>query len=56
MFGSMGDAAWAKGSDALELWETENRSGMLITLEDKAGALATTLGILSKHGISLTQI
>ena len=37
MAGSMAGAdqgAWGKGSDALELWETENRAGIIITLKD----------------------
>ena len=52
----MGGSAWGGGNDALELWETENRSGMLLTIEDKPGMLSTSLGILAKHGVSLTQI
>lgn len=50
----MGDMAAAV--EKLDLWETENRSGILITVEDKPGQLAETLSILAKHNINLTSI
>jgi prephenate dehydratase len=57
MFGNMGGSAEANmspPSEELELWTTENRCGMLITVEDTPGALAGTLTTLAKHGVSLT--
>lgn len=38
----------------LDLWKTENRSGLLLTLDDNQGALAQTLSILGKHNVDLT--
>ena len=49
-------AAAPAENDALELWQTENRSGFLITLDDKPGQLAGVLNTMEKHGINLTQI
>ena len=51
-----GMAAAPAENDALELWETENRSGFLITLDDKPGQLAGVLNTMDKYGINLTQI
>ena len=45
-----------EGYEKLELWKTQNRSGILLTLDDREGQLSKTLGIISKHGISLTQL
>ena len=39
-----------------QLWETENRSGILITVQDKPGQLAQTLAILAKYNVNLTSI
>jgi|LauGreDrversion4_2_1035121.scaffolds.fasta_scaffold430180_1 prephenate dehydratase len=42
--------------DNLELWETPNRSGIVVTVLDEAGALVKTLNILASNKISLTAI
>ena len=49
-------AAGSLSQDHLELWETANRSGMIVTVSDEAGALAKTLNVFAHHNISLTQI
>lgn len=55
--GMMGMGSSDTAADTrLELWKTENRSGILLTLDDTQGALASTLNILSKHNVDLTQI
>jgi len=46
--------AGSLSQDHIQMWETVNRSGIVITVDDKAGALAKTLNILAKHDISLT--
>jgi len=55
--GGMGhSAANAAGEDALQLWETDNRSGFLVTVDDTPGKLAYVLNTMSKYNIDLTQI
>ena len=50
-------AAKAQGpNDAIDLWEMENRVGILLTMEDKPGCLNKALNILSDHNIDLTSI
>ena len=50
-------AAKAKSADdAIDLWETDNRVGILLTLQDEPGALNKALQILSDHNINLTSI
>lgn len=56
MGGGMSAKHSSNSADALDLWETENRSGFLITLNDKPGQLAHVLNILNRHNIDLTQI
>lgn len=48
--------AWGDGEDEISLWKTEGRVGMIMTIDDKPGALAFILTIFAKHGIGLTQI
>lgn len=42
--------------DNLELWETENRAGIIVTLPDKKGSLAKVLALMDKHDMDLSQI
>lgn len=49
-------AAPPSANDALELWSTNNRSGFLITINDKPGQLAKVINTMAKHNIDLTQI
>lgn len=51
--GGMGHAANNTQGD-LDLWETENRAGMLVTIDDTPGKLANVLGIMGKYNIDLT--
>ena len=52
----MENLAVASAVEHFQLWETENRSGILITVEDKPGQLASTLSILAKYNVNLTSI
>ena len=57
--GELADRMAAKAQspdDAIDLWETENRVGILLTLEDEPGALSKALQILSDHNINMTSI
>jgi len=52
----MDSLAGAAQVEHFQLWETENRSGILITVQDKPGQLAQTLAILAKYDVNLTSI
>ena len=52
----MDNLAASSQVEHFQLWETENRSGILITVQDKPGQLAQTLAILAKYNINLTSI
>lgn len=56
--GSLADemAARSPTVDTMELWETANRSGILLTVNDKPGVLNVALQILATHNINLTSI
>ena len=57
--GELADRLAAKAQsadDAIDLWETDNRVGILLTLDDEPGALNKALQILSDHKINLTSI
>lgn len=43
-------------SEHIELWETENRSGFIITVDDQPGQLSKVLSTMSKYNINLTSI
>lgn len=43
-------------NDAIQLWEMEDRVGILLTLEDKPGILGDALNILKSHNINMTSI
>lgn len=43
-------------NDAIELWEMEDRSGILLTLSDSPGILNKALAILSSNNINMTSI
>ena len=43
-------------NDKIELWNMDDRIGILITMEDKPGALNQALQILSSNNINLTSI
>jgi prephenate dehydratase len=43
-------------NDAIELWDCEDRCGILLTMDDKPGALNSALQILSNNSINLTAI
>ena len=43
-------------NDAIELWDMEDRSGILLTLNDKPGILNMALNILNKNKINMTSI
>ena len=43
-------------NDQIKLWEMEDRAGILLTLDDKPGALNKALGILSEHNVDMTSI
>jgi len=43
-------------NDAIELWNMEDRSGILLTLDDKPGMLNVALEILRKNDINMTSI
>ena len=43
-------------NDAIELWDMEDRSGILLTLNDRPGVLNDALAILSKNNINMTSI
>ena len=43
-------------NDAIELWEMEDRSGILLTLSDGPGILNKALAILSSNNINMTSI
>merc|ERR1719253_417145 len=42
--------------DAIDLWDMENRSGILLTIQDKKGLLNECLKILDAHNIDMTGI
>jgi len=57
----MGDLADAMAgkcdpNDAIELWNMEDRSGILLALDDKPGILNKALGVLAKNEINMTSI
>ena len=57
----MGDLADAMAgkcdpNEAIELWNMEDRSGILLALEDKPGILNKALGVLAKNEINMTSI
>ena len=57
--GELADRMAAKAQspdDAIELWEMENRVGILLSMEDKPGCLNRALNILAEHNIDLTSI
>lgn len=56
--GDLADALAGKcdPNDAIELWEMEDRVGILLTLEDRPGILNDALGVLQKHNINMTSI
>ena len=56
--GDLADALAGKcdPNDAIELWEMEDRVGILLTLEDRPGILNDALGVLHKHNINMTSI
>ena len=57
--GELADVMAAKAqspNDEIELWEMENRVGILLTMEDKPGSLIKALNILADHKIDLTSI
>ena len=43
-------------NDAIQLWEMEDRVGILLTLEDKPGILNDALQILKVNNINMTSI
>ena len=43
-------------NDAIKLWEMDDRVGILLTLEDKPGALNDALQILKENSIDMTSI
>ena len=43
-------------NDAIELWEMEDRSGILLTLSDRPGILNDALAILKNNNINMTSI
>jgi len=43
-------------NDAIELWDMEDRSGILLTLSDRKGALNDALQILRDNNIDMTSI
>ncbi len=43
-------------NDAIQLWEMEDRVGILLTLDDQPGILNKALGILQSNNINLTSI
>lgn len=43
-------------NDAIKLWDTEDRVGILLTLNDTPGVLNDALNILKKHNINMTSI
>lgn len=43
-------------AEPLQLWETDNRAGYILTVDDKPGRLADILHVMSTHGLNLTSI
>ena len=43
-------------NDAIELWDMEDRAGILLTLEDRPGILNDALSVLQKNNINMTSI
>ena len=43
-------------NDKIELWGMEDRVGILLTMDDKPGALNNALMVLSRNNINLTSI
>ena len=43
-------------NDAIELWDMEDRSGILLTLTDRPGVLNDALSILKNNQINMTSI
>jgi len=43
-------------SDHIKLWETDDRAGILLTLDDTKGALAEALNLLANRNINITSI
>lgn len=56
MGGGMSASHSSGSAAALELWETSNRSGIIVTCDDKPGQLVRVLSILDKYQIDMTQI
>ena len=43
-------------NDAIQLWDMEDRCGILLTLDDQPGVLNKALEVLNKNGINMTSI
>lgn len=43
-------------NDAIELWDMEDRSGILLSLSDRPGILNSALAILANNNINMTSI
>jgi len=56
MGSTAGNHAAANTAGDLQLWETANRAGMLVTINDSPGKLAHVLSLMSKYNIDLTHI
>ena len=56
--GDLADALAGKcdPNDAIQLWEMEDRVGILLTLEDSPGILNRALNVLHKNEINMTSI
>ena len=57
--GELADRMAAKAQspdDEIDLWEMENRVGILLSMEDTPGCLNKALNILADHNINLTSI
>ena len=58
-FGNMmaGNAIHCVEEDAaLKMWENDDRTGILLTLDDKPGSLNDALSIFKTHNINMTNI
>lgn len=42
--------------DAIDLWQMENRVGILLTMKDEPGCLAKALNILTQYNLNMTSI
>lgn len=43
-------------NDAIQLWDMEDRSGILLTLQDRPGILNDALEVFKKNEINMTSI